>query len=69
MSAHLSLWVYTPFQGVPQEMAGMSVLLANQLLSNGECQQEGLLVLCLEQSGCHSLDWTCTEDDFFTSGG
>ena len=45
----------------------MLVLLADQLLSNGERQQEGLLVLCLQQSGHHSFDWAGTEDNLLAS--
>ena len=47
----------------------MSVVLTDQLLSNAQCQQESLLVFCLEQRGDYSLDWTCTEGHFMASGG
>ena len=46
----------------------MSVLLGDQLLGNGQCQQEGLLVLGLEQCGHHSLDRASTEDNVLASG-
>ena len=46
----------------------MSVLLGDQLLGNGQCQQEGLLVLGLEQCRHHSLDWPSTEDNVLASG-
>ena len=46
----------------------MSVLLGDQLLGNGQCQQEGLLVLGLEQCRHHSLDWPSTEDNILASG-